>query len=97
MRLWDVKTGEQLFRWEANQPARACAFGKVDPRTALYSTDPFSTTAPTLRFVRIAEVPQETEQAPTVQVELKREQRCGRAAPTNASLRIRGGACVRFV
>lgn len=91
VRLWDVKTGEQLFCWNSHQPARACAFGKIDPRTALYSTDPFSTTAPSLRFVRIAELPQETQQDPTLQIDLKREQRC--AYP----IRAPAACCVRRV
>ena len=76
MRLWEVQTGKELFKWDAHQPARAVAFGNIDPHLACYSTDPFSTLAPSLRFVRIAELPQDSEQNPFLQIDLERSQRC---------------------
>jgi WD40 repeat protein len=76
VRLWDVQHGEQLFIWESNQPARACAFAKADPHLAVYTTDQFSTTSPSIRFVRIAEVPQQTDPTPTLQIDITRKERC---------------------
>jgi hypothetical protein len=80
VRLWDVQTGSQLFIWESNQPARACAFAKADPHLAVYTTDQFSTTAPSIRFVRIAERPQDSDQTPLLHLDRTRLQRCA-AAP----------------
>lgn len=76
MRLWDVQTGRPLFVWETHQPARACRFGTIDPHTAMYTTDSFSTSKPSIRFVRIADIPEESSDQPMLQIDLERQQRC---------------------
>ena len=92
MRLWEVNGGRELFNWDAHQPARACAFGNIDEHLACYSTDPFSTRDPSLRFVRIAEVPEESEQEPTVQIDLERSQRCASPKVELDTQRLRSGS-----
>ena len=39
-RLWDMRTGEELFRFRFNEPARASKFS-VGEKLAALSTDPF--------------------------------------------------------
>jgi CRP-like cAMP-binding protein len=53
-RLWDMTSGEELFRWRFNEPTRAVKFS-VGERMAALSTDPFMNSVSTIRLVNIAE------------------------------------------
>lgn len=76
VRLWDVERGVELFRWETHQPAKACAFAQADQRLAAFTTSAFATSMPSIRFIRIADVPSESEQNPILQIDLERTQTC---------------------
>lgn len=53
-RMWDMTNGEELFRWQFNEPTRAVKFA-VGERMAALSTDPFMNSVSTIRLVNIAE------------------------------------------
>lgn len=57
-RLWDVHTGEELFKFQFNEPCRAVKFS-VGERLAALSTDPFMESMSAIRIVNIAEDPAE--------------------------------------
>lgn len=76
VRLWDVEKGTELFTWTTHQPAKACAFAQADQRLAAFTTGAFATSMPSIRFVRIADVPGESKQSPILQIDLERTQTC---------------------
>lgn len=55
-RMWDMTSGEELFRWRFNEPTRAVKFS-VGERMAALSTDPFMNSVSAIRLVNIAEDP----------------------------------------
>lgn len=54
VRLWDVKSGEELFCWDINVPCRACSFS-IGDRFAAFSTDMFMETLPSMRIISLEE------------------------------------------
>lgn len=52
--LWDLETGEELFRFKFNEPCRAVRFA-VGDRLAAVSTDPFMQSISAIRIFNIAE------------------------------------------
>lgn len=57
-RLWSMESGEELFRFRFNEPARACKFS-VGERQAAISTDPFMNSVSAIRVFNIAEDPRD--------------------------------------
>lgn len=57
-RLWDMETGDMLFRFQFNEPARAAKFS-VGERLAAVSTDPFMNSVSAIRIFSIADSPAE--------------------------------------
>ena len=76
VRLWDVEKGTELYTWTTHQPAKACAFAQADQRLAVFTTGAFATSMPSIRFIRIADVPGESKQSPILQIDLERTQTC---------------------
>ncbi|PRW45076.1 Eukaryotic translation initiation factor 3 subunit I [Chlorella sorokiniana] len=60
-RLWSMESGEELFRYRFNEPARACKFS-VGERQAAISTDPFMNSVSAIRVFNIAEDPRDMQQ-----------------------------------
>jgi translation initiation factor 3 subunit I len=52
MRLWDIKTGKQLFKWSTLSAVRAVSFRYGD-RQALFVTDATMGQVSTVHFVNI--------------------------------------------
>lgn len=82
VRLWDVERGIELYRWETHQPAKACAFAVADQRLAAFTTSTFATSMPTIRFVRLADIPSDNVQNPILQIDLERTQTCALQSST---------------
>lgn len=56
--LWDMQTGEELYRFKFNEPCRAVRFS-VGEQLAAMSTDPFMQSVSAIRLIRIADDPDE--------------------------------------
>jgi WD40 repeat protein len=74
VRLWDVEKGTELCKWDTHQPARSCAFAQTDQRLAAYTTSAFATVLPSIRFIRIADVPADSDKNPILQIDVERTQ-----------------------
>jgi WD40 repeat protein len=88
VRLWDVELGKELCVWRTGQPAKACAFAQADQRLAAFTTSAFSTAMPSIRFVRIADVPGESDENPILQIDLERTQTCALKALLSLLLQV---------
>jgi len=53
-RLWDVRNGRELFRFQFNEPCRAVKFS-IGERMAALTTDPFMESVSAIRIVNIAD------------------------------------------
>lgn len=53
-RIWDITSGEQLFKFQFNEPCRAVKFA-VGDRMAALTTDPFMNTMSSVKLVDIAD------------------------------------------
>lgn len=74
VRLWDVEKGTELCKWDTHQPARSCCFAQADQRLAAYTTSAFATVLPSIRFIRIADVPGDSDRNPILQIDIERTQ-----------------------
>lgn len=57
-KLWDVKSGKQLFTFKFNSPARSVDFA-VGDKLAVITTDPFMDRTSAIHVKRIAEDPED--------------------------------------
>lgn len=57
-KLWDVKTGQQLFSFKFGSPARSVDFALGD-KLAVITTDPFMERTSAIHVKRIAEDPED--------------------------------------
>lgn len=70
-----MESGEELFRFRFNEPARACKFS-VGERQAAISTDPFMNSVSAIRVFNIAEDPRDMLQVGAGGVTLRVELVC---------------------
>lgn len=74
VRLWEVSTGQELMKWDTHQPSKCCALARADQRLAAFATQPFSAISPSIRFIRIADIPGDSDPNPILQIDLERPQ-----------------------
>lgn len=62
------------MKWDTHQPSKCCALARADQRLAAFATQPFATIAPSIRFIRIADIPGDSDPNPILQIDLDRPQ-----------------------